>query len=58
MLARLCVLLMVGSVGEGGIAAVSGHPVNQLAQFILWIGIAVVLALRTPISPPREHRHR
>lgn len=58
MLLRLLILFAAAGMGEAMIEILSGDPVNEAAQWILWLGIAIVLALWEPISPPRGHHHR
>lgn len=57
-LLRLVVLCVVAGTGEAVLEAVNGQPPNPVAQWILWVGTAVVLAVWAPIELPRGHRHR
>lgn len=50
MIRRVAVLLLVGSVAQKGIEGIDGRPLNEAAGLILWLGTAVVIAIRAPLD--------
>lgn len=47
MIARVVTLLVVGNLAEAAIEGVYSEPTGPAAQWVLWLGIAIVLSLRS-----------